>query len=107
MTAYLSVDLFSVLFTSFVVFQQISIAMLISFYAAHSTLCSFSREERKASYLWSLRRYTTIRQRYKDTTLRNINNTMSREERRANDEREMKLACDVMEGFGAIVKEVS
>ena len=42
--------------------------------------------------------------RYKDTTLNNINNTMSREEWRASDEREVKLACDELEDFGAIYR---
>ena len=42
--------------------------------------------------------------RYKDTTLHNINNTMSREERRANDEREIKLACDELQDFGAMYR---
>ena len=50
-------------------------------------------------------RYATIRQTYKDTMLHNINNTMSREEeRRANDEREIKLACDELQDFGAMYR---
>ena len=44
--------------------------------------------------------------RYKDTKLHNINNTMSREERRANDEREMKLACDELQDFGAMYRSL-